>query len=184
MRIAISGTPGTGKTSVATHLQKKGYTIVRLNDLAINHDYVDGVDKTRNTKLIDIQKLNVFIQKNYSTKDLVFFEGHMAHLLPSMEKVIILRCHPQKLKRRLKKKGWKTKKIKENIEAETLDIILCEAVGLHQKKNIFEIDTTNKTSEDVAALIHTIVKKNFEPTKPYRIGQIDWSEEILKTYLS
>jgi len=182
MRIGLSGTPGTGKTSVAKYLQKTGYTIVRLNDLAINQGYVDGIDKTRNTKLIDIQKLNRFIRKRYSTKDLVFFEGHMAHLLQSIEKVIILRCHPQKLTKRLQKKGWKTKKIKENIEAETLDIILCEAVELHQKKNIFEIDTTNNTSQEVASIIHTFVKKDFEPTKPYRIGQIDWSEEILKEY--
>jgi adenylate kinase len=182
MLVALTGTPGTGKTSVATCLQKKGYTIVRLNDLAIKQGYIDGVDKTRNTKLIDIQQLNLFIQKNYTTHDIVFFEGHAAHLLRAIDKVIILRCHPKKLKKRLQKKGWKPGKIKENIEAEILDIILCEAVDLHQKKNIFEIDTTNKTIDDVAVLLHNIVKKNFEPTKPYRIGQIDWSEEILKEY--
>jgi adenylate kinase len=182
MRVALSGTPGAGKTSVATRLQKKGYTIVRLNDLAIKQGYIDGVDKTRNTKLMDIQQLNLYIQKHYTTKNLVFFEGHAAHLLRAINKVIILRCHPKKLKKRLQQKGWKPKKIKENVEAETLDIILCEAVDLHQKKNIFEIDTTNKSSEDVAVLIHQIVKKDFEPTKPYRIGQIDWSEEILKEY--
>ena len=97
-----------------------------------------------------------------------------------MEKVIILRCHPKELKKRLMKKKWNTKKIKENVDAEIIDVILCEAVELHLQKNIFEIDTTKKTIEEVATVIMRIVKKNFQPTKTYSIGQIDWSEEILQ----
>lgn len=180
MRVALSGTPGTGKTAVATVLDKHGYTIVRLHKLARENTCIDGIDKKRNSQLIDIDKLNNCIKKNFTTDSLVFFEGHVGHLLTTMEKVVILRCHPKELKKRLMKKNWNAKKVKENVDAETIDVILCEAVEKHPAKNIFEIDTTKKTIEEVAASIMEIVKKNFQPTKPYTIGQIDWSEEILK----
>jgi adenylate kinase len=180
MWVALTGTPGTGKSSVATLLQKHGYTIVRLHQLAKEYKCTDGIDTKRSSQLIEIDKLNNTIKKTFATDTLVFFEGHLGHLLKAMDKVIILRCHPKELKRRLKKKKWNTNKIKENVNAETIDVILCEAVEYHLTKNIFEIDTTKKTIEEVAAIIINIVKKKFQPTKPYKIGQIDWSEEIFK----
>ncbi len=180
MRVALTGTPGTGKSSVATVLEKYGYTIVCLNKLAREHTCIDGIDKKRNSQLIDMAKLDRFIKKNFATDALVFFEGHIGHLLKTMDKVVILRCHPKELKRRLMKKKWSIKKIMENVDAEIIDVILCEAVEQHSTKNIFEVDTTRKAIEEVAVSIMEIVKKKFQPTKSYTIGQIDWSEEILK----
>ncbi len=104
MRVALTGTPGTGKSAVATVLEKHGYTIVRLHKLARENICIDGVDKKRHSQLIDIDKLNNCIKKNFALDSLVFFEGHVGHLLTTMEKVVILRCHPNELKKRLKKK--------------------------------------------------------------------------------
>lgn len=182
MKIALTGTPGTGKSSVATLLKKQGYTIVRLHQLARENKCIDGTDTQRNSQLIDVDKLDTSIKKNFTTDELIFFEGHVGHLLKAIDKVVILRCHPTELKKRLTKKKWSIKKIKENVDAETIDIILCEAVEYHPKENIFEIDTTKKTIQDVATIIIDMVKKKFQPTKPYTIGQIDWSDEIFKEY--
>ncbi len=123
-----------------------------------------------------------YIRKNYAAEDLAFIEGHAAHFLSIAEKVILLRCHPKKLKKRLEKKGWNKEKIKENIEAEALDVILCETVEYYPENSIFEIDTSNMTIGSVAESIVEIVKNDFEPTKKYNIGKIDWSEEILKDF--
>ena len=182
MFVALSGTPGTGKSSVSALLQKEGYTIVSLNELAIEKKFISGIDKERNSKIIDIDRLNYYINKRYKTKDIVFIEGHSAHLLKIVDKIILLRCHPKKLKKRLEEKGWNQEKIKENVEAETIDVILCEAVETYPEENIFEIDTTDKKIEDVALAIIEIAKRNFKPTKKYNIGKIDWSEEILKDF--
>jgi adenylate kinase len=182
MWVALTGTPGTGKTTVATLLRRKGYTVVDLNRLAIREGFVAGVDKKRHCKLIDIQKINAYIQKHFNRSDLVFFEGHTTHLLKAMDRIIILRCHPTKLYKHLLKKRWGTEKIQENIEAELLDIILCEAVETHPKNTVFEIDTTPKTPAAVTGSVLEIVKKKFRPIEQYRIGQIDWSEEILNNY--
>jgi adenylate kinase len=180
MRVALSGTPGTGKTSVAMVLKKQGYDIVHLHTFAQEKHCIAGVDKKRNSQLIDMVKLDKAIAKNFPSDALVFFDGHIAHLLKTMEKVILLRCHPMELEKRLLKKKWSAKKRRENIDAEILDVILCEAVERHQLDDIFEIDTTRKTVEGTAAVIGRIVNKNFQPTRTYSIGQIDWSEEIFR----
>lgn len=179
MRVALSGTPGTGKTSVADFLKNQGFAVVHLHQFAKEHYCVVGKEKKRNTQLIDMVKLDKAIKKHFSGEALVFFDGHIGHLLRSMEKVILLRCHPKVLEQRLLKKKWNAEKRGENIEAEILDVILCEAVQRHASQDIFEIDTTKKTAKDVAAIIIRLVHKNFQPTRTYRVGQIDWSEEIL-----
>ncbi|MFA5101539.1 MAG: adenylate kinase family protein [Candidatus Thermoplasmatota archaeon] len=180
MRVALTGTPGTGKTSVATALETQGYAVISLFTYAKENHCIAGIDQKRGSQLIDIEMLDNAIQKNIPSDSLVFFEGHIAHLLQTMQKVILLRCHPDELKKRLRNKQWNDEKIKENIQAEIMDIILCEAVEQHPSENIFEIDTTKKTVADVVSVIREIGEKEFQPTKTYRIGQIDWSEEILK----
>jgi adenylate kinase len=97
-----------------------------------------------------------------------------------MDRVILLRCHPKILRKRLEKKAWAVEKITENVDAETLDVILCEAVEHHHENNIFEIETTSRTINEVAACVEEIITQDFAPVLKYKIGQIDWSEEILK----
>ncbi|MEM0492639.1 MAG: adenylate kinase family protein [Candidatus Thermoplasmatota archaeon] len=181
MLIALSGTPGTGKTAVSTVLKEKGYKVLSLYEIAVSNSLTCGTDKKRNTTLIDIAGIDEYIKKEYGeSDDLIFVEGHASHLLESARYVIILRCHPKELKKRLKMKKWKIEKIKENVEAEILDIILCEAVDLHEEDRIFEIDTTDKTIDETVSSIQEIINNKFQPLTRYRIGGIDWSEEILK----
>ncbi len=111
----------------------------------------------------------------YHLNGLALIEGHFAHLLSSADKVIILRCHPDELRRRLQNKGWSPKKIWENIESEALDIILSEAHSVHPEKNIHEIDTTTKTPQEVASLIDLVIQNGL----PGETGTIDWSEWII-----
>lgn len=180
MRVALTGTPGTGKTAVAKVLQNEGYTLISLYTLAEEQGFFDGIDKQRNAKLLDVSKADRYIKKTISPNTLVIIEGLASHLLKNVEKIILLRCHPQVLQKRLQTKEWSQQKITENCEAEALDIILCEAVEIHEKQDIFEIDTTKKTINTVAANIKEIITSDFTPTKKYNIGTIDWSEEILK----
>ncbi len=182
MLVAISGTPGTGKTSVSKILNQRGFKIVDLNKISIEKGFIIGVDEKRGSNIIDVNMLNKHITNNYTKKDIVFVEGHLSHLLKNVDKVIVLRCHPSVLKKRLAEKKWNEKKIKENIDAESLDVILCESVDIHPRKNVFEIDTTDKTVDQVVSCILEIVENKLKHMKKYNIGCIDWSEEILKDF--
>lgn len=182
MIIALTGTPGTGKTSISKVLQEKGFEVVDLNRIACEKDFLIGTDKKRDSKIVDIDKINRYIEKNYIGKDVVIVEGHISHLLKIVDKVIILRCHPKQLEKNLSKRRWKKKKINENVEAEILDVILCEAVDQHPEENIFEIDVTGKSVDVVSSLVIKIIKDKFKYIGKYKIGRFDWSEEILKRY--
>ncbi|MCJ7571993.1 MAG: adenylate kinase family protein [Candidatus Thermoplasmatota archaeon] len=180
MIIAITGTPGTGKTTVASILKKKGFTVVDLKQVAFDNDFIIGFDKERNSSIVDVKKLDRYIKKKFFNKDIVFVEGHIAHLLTCIDKIIILRLHPSKLKEILVKRKWKKDKIRENVEAEILDVILCEGVDIHTEKNCFEIDGTKRSINDIVNCILELVDNKFKDIKKYKIGEIDWSDEILK----
>jgi adenylate kinase len=100
-----------------------------------------------------------------------------------VEKVIVLRCNPKELLVRLQKKGWNREKIKENLEAEMLDIILCESISNHGQSNVFEIDTTSKDPESCSDVIIDLIQKEFPTTSRFTPGSIDWSAFLTQNLL-
>jgi len=182
MIIAITGTPGTGKTSISKGLIKKDFNVVDLNKIAYEKKYLVGKDEKRNSFIVDTNKIDSFIKKNYKKKELTFIEGHLSHLLRCVDIVIILRLNPLKLENNLLNRKWKKEKIKENLEAEMLDIILCETIQIHSLDKVIEIDTTEKSLNETINTIIGLADNNFKNIKNYKIGKIDWSEHILKEF--
>ena len=161
-------------------LQGKNFGVINLNDIATENNFILDFDKDRDTNIVDLVKINKFIENKYRDEKLVFIDGHLSHLLKIVDKIIILRCHPKELKKRLSSKNWKKEKIIENLQAEILDIILIETLEKHPEKNIFEIDTTNKEIKEIFENIIQIIENGFKPVKKYKAGKLDWSEEIIK----
>ncbi len=183
MFIALTGTPGTGKTSVAQKLKTQGIQILSLNDLALSQNFIEGKDKKRGSHILDLDRINSYLQKNVEIQsNPTIIEGHATHWLTQPEWIIILRCHPKELQKRLHTKQWKKVKISENVEAEILDIILCEATEIHPANKLIEIDTTEKTIQDVSKIILNLINSDFSHAKEFCIGKIDWSDEILKKH--
>lgn len=81
--------------------------------------------------------------------------------------IIVLRCNPEIIKERLEKRGYKPKKVLENIQAEILDVCLCESKG-----KVYEIDTTNRDVENIVDEIIEAIKHKKE-----RKGVVDWTEK-------
>jgi len=180
MIIAITGTPGTGKTDLSRALRNNGYKVVSLNKIISEKEFIIEYDEKRDTKIVDIKKTNQYIEKKYFGEKLIFVDGHLSHLLDCVKKVIILRCHPKILKKRLTKRDWNEKKIYENFEAEALDIILCETVEKFDKDDIFEIDTSNLDPDGLFLIISEIINNYFKIDDRYSIGKIDWSDTLLE----
>jgi len=170
MKIAITGTPGVGKTSVAEKLKEKGYNVLKIDD--IYEKFVIGYDEERQSKIVDEEKMDDYIKK-LKEEGILFIEGHLSHLL-SVDAVILLRCHPKELEKRLRDKGWDERKIRENLEAEALDIILERALEKHSL--IWEIDTTNMPLNEVVKKIEWLVKNKPPPS----YGKIDWSGWLIE----
>ena len=174
MLVAISGTPGTGKTAVCEKLRKDGYKVVDLNKLAYDSNSVIGVDPQRDVDIVDTDALKLKVRE--FENDLVFLDGHFSHLM-DVDVAIILRCNPEELRKRLEKKQWKESKIRENVEAEAVDAITVESTDSNAET--LEIDTTNTSADQTAEAVIRIVQGEREE---FRLGQIDWSEVILDWY--
>jgi adenylate kinase len=184
MIIALSGTPGTGKTAVGEQLRNIGIQVLDINAIAQEYNFLTSYDQSRDTYEVDLEGLNEHLHEeligSILTKSTpIILEGHLAHLFDIIDYVIILRCAPDILKKRLKTKKWNEKKIFENLEAEALDVITIEAVDLHGEDKVFEVNTSNVDINNVIDNIKKIIKGDTEEFKP---GRIDWSEEILKWY--
>jgi len=171
MRFAVTGTPGVGKTGACALV--KALPVVHVNELVDQLGLVSGYDRRRRTKEVDVAKLAKAVSK--MDGDMIL-EGHFSHLLGA-DVAIVLRCSPKVLEGRLRKKGWTEKKVRENVEAEAVDVVLIEA--LENVPEVCEIDTTKKKPAQVARDIDRIVAGE---RQKYRVGNVDWSGEVLSWF--
>ena len=133
--VVVTGTPGTGKTLIAKKLAKKSkYLYVDVKKLIKNFRLNEKFDKKRKSWIVDINKLNKILIEiiklsKYEKANGVVFDSHLAHYLPNkyVDLCIVTRTKTKKLFSRLKKRGYSVSKIKENLEAEIMQIILEEA---------------------------------------------------------
>ncbi len=89
----------------------------------------------------------------------------------------MLRCHPDLLRTRLEERGYTDEKVRENVEAEAIDLILVEALDACER--VFEIDATALTPEAVADSIERIINGKGDDYLP---GRVDWSQVVSDWY--
>jgi len=173
--ISITGTPGTGKSSAGLALRARGRHVVELGDLIREHGLHEGVDEERGSLEVDADVLADRVPALLPAGEVLLI-GHLSHLVPS-ELVIVLRCRPSVLEKRLMGRGWADAKVRENMEAEALDVILVEAV--ESERETVEIDTTEMSKDQVADAVEDVLAGEREK---YAVGNIDWSQEVLGWY--
>ena len=180
--IFISGTPCTGKTTVAAnlndYLSQNGFDskLIRINDFAIENDLVLGEDPNKFYKIIDIDGLNECLNEeiNQSSNDVLIVEGHLSHLCEGADKMIVLRLNPNILKGRLEERNYSSSKIQENLEAEALAVCSAEAYEIYGDE-VNEFDVSEKSIEEIRDLILAIATDNLECP----VGSIDFMDWLL-----
>ncbi|MBQ6099583.1 MAG: adenylate kinase family protein [Methanobrevibacter sp.] len=174
--IFITGTPCTGKTTVSEKLsQKLGCRLIKINDLAIENDFVLGIDDEKGYKVIDIDALDEKVGEIIKSSDeLLIFEGHLSHLCHGSDKVIVLRVRPEVLRLRLEARDYSLSKIRENLEAEAMGVCTAEAYELYGE-DVCEIDVSDLDVEESVELICDVVEDKVNPG----IGEIDYMSWLI-----
>jgi len=146
---------------------------VDLDEVARREGFLLGRDERRGSDEVDVDAL----RRNLSVPaKIAFLKSHYSHLM-DVNLVIVLRCRPSVLRKRLEGRGWPEAKVRENVEAEAIDVILQEAVN--RLPRVCEIDTTALSPEQTAAEILAILQGRTEGHEP---GSVDWTEEVLSWY--
>jgi adenylate kinase len=176
--VAITGTPGTGKTSVAAELRSRGYEVVDLGEHIRSHGLLGDLDEERDTHEVDLDLLNDSLEEYRGRDGLVFMEGHLSHFM-DCGAIVVLRCEPRILAERLRARGYVESKVRENVQSEILDVILCEAADTDIP--VFEIDCTSSSVGACADGVLAAAEGRGEGLLP---GRTDWSSEVDEWFLT
>jgi len=178
---ALTGTPGTGKTTLQRRASEAGWTTVDVSELARAHGAVSGRDEYRCVDEVDVRKLRSVWRSElprHAKTDRVLLVGHLSHFLPC-DIIVVLRTSPRVLRQRLEARGYPPAKVQENVEAEAVDVVLLEALEAGAPGGVHELDTTSDAPERSAELLLAVLAGT---DKGHGAGRIDWSGEVLGWY--
>jgi adenylate kinase len=165
--IGVTGTPGTGKKSIAPIVASKlRLKCVGLNDLSVSYGLVSGTNGE-----VDTLELRRAVRKEVTGRAVVY--GHLVpYALDSnyVDKAVVLRCEPGVLKGRLLKRKYPPRKLVDNVEAELIGLVSSEAYESFGDSKTFEVDTTYSSPTAAAETTLEILKEN--NVAPPRI---DWT---------
>lgn len=167
--VGITGTPGTGKKSISKLVAVQlGLEPSSLNELAKEFRVLDPT-----TGEVDTDALARRLAGHGQRKDALYF----GHLLPyvfgrgSLTRVVVLRCDPGVLRGRLAGRGYKPKKLIEDVEAELIGLISSDAFNAFGSARTFEYDTTYTSAEEASLDIANSLSGRTLPR-----ARIDWTE--------
>ncbi len=177
--IVVTGTPGVGKTVCSRLLAGElSARHIDLGELVKEKDLTLGIDSERGTIIADIDRLTAFLGRllEEEHQDCVI-EGHLApHVLDGsyIELAFVLRCDPDELVSRLRKRGFSESKTLENAASEILGTCLWEAIDRFGDDKVTEIDTTSHPPGQVVKEMMDILDGSSDRV----VGRIDWLSKI------
>ncbi|WP_330632030.1 adenylate kinase family protein [Halocatena halophila] len=166
MKLAITGTPGTGKTTATAQLDDD---VVHLNEVIESESLYTKTDDERDSHIADFEAIEAWLDEHSPT----IVESHLAHHFAA-DCVVVLRCAPEALVERLKERDESRASRAENAEAEALDVILSETVERHGPASVYEIETTDTSPSEVATEIERVLSGDREPG----VGTVDYTSYL------
>lgn len=165
MKLAVTGTPGTGKTSATEYLEDD-YDVIHLNERIKDDEslWIEQDEERGGSLVADLDAIAAELG-DWSG----ILESHLAHYFDA-DDVVVLRATPEQIETRLVDRGETEATARENAESEALDVILTEAVEEHGEDHVYEIDTSELTPKEVAAEMERVIEGDREPTA----GEVDF----------
>ena len=167
LKIYITGTPGTGKTTIG-HLLKsrvafKDVQLFELNELMGLLNLFEGVDPDRSVSVYDpwevVNPLEKYL-KDY--KQFLLLGAPLPFTSVTWDCIIVLTCSKgNMLRKRLKDRGYNQSKVEENVEAELIGEILGNVMDwLGAYGGILTLDTCNYSMEEIEQQLMTYLIDN------------------------
>ncbi|TGZ62061.1 hypothetical protein CRM22_007635 [Opisthorchis felineus] len=146
--LLITGTPGTGKTALATLVSDRlKFNFLSVNDVAKRHQLYDGYDDKNDCHILDEDAV-VDNLEGYMARGGQVVEYHSCDFFPErwFDAVFVLRTDNAILYPRLASRGYSSEKISDLIHCEIVQVILDEARESYAENIVYEFQ--NNTWED------------------------------------
>ncbi|XP_050340414.1 LOW QUALITY PROTEIN: adenylate kinase isoenzyme 6 homolog [Bactrocera neohumeralis] len=162
VNILITGTPGTGKTTMAASIAQEldNFEHIEVGKLVKEHKFFSSYDEEFDTHIIeedDEDRLLDYMEPLLTgTKKNVVVDYHSSELFPErwFHLVIVLKTATEKLYERLQTRHYNETKCAENMEAEIMCV--CEEEAKEAYKEDAVIVCVNDTLEEMVATIDLI----------------------------
>ncbi|MSR86346.1 AAA family ATPase [Candidatus Woesearchaeota archaeon] len=161
MIIIVTGTPGTGKTSLAKAIAKKlKMTYLDVNTVIQDYKLREKYERKRQTYVVDEKKLSKILIKLIKVHKDLIIDSHLSHFIPKkhVDICIITKTDLKVLKKRLEKRKYNKAKVKENLDAEIFEI--CHTEAQDQGHNIILVDTTKNSINKCLSLLKDEINEN------------------------
>ena len=186
--IIVTGTPGTGKTALSKELAKAiEARYINLTQFVSKRGLYREIDRERGSKIIDLTRTRAALTRELRTiSGSVIVDTHNPEgILPRqiVRRVFVLRCHPKILEARLRRKRWKSSKIRENVLAEIVDSCLIAAMKQYGSRRVIQLDTSRRSVRQSVGMVRRSI-----PGKPSKRINVNWlarleKEGLLDRYL-
>ena len=183
--IGITGSPGTGKKTIARELSENmNVDVFDINKFIIENNLAEYEED----QLIvnSLKNVRERINHEFIGKKFIIIGHLLPEVIPkdTLLKVIVLRCEPDILIDRYKERNYDELKIKDNLVSELIGTIHYNTVMKYGNDKTFEIDVSNKNVSNIVDEITMII--NDEIISKDRIDWIDYASKSnkLRRYLN
>ena len=150
--IAVTGTPGSGKSTFAKELADslENSELVEINDIVDKYKLFSSIDKLESkiVKLDALQtKMDEIIKDDLKRSNLIIVGHLVAEIKLEQDITIVIRVGLKELVKRLEARNYQKEKIRENIVSESVDY--CGIKSRENCKETYEIETKEQKKEMV-----------------------------------
>lgn len=160
MKLAITGTPGVGKTSVSKSLGLALKCKV-LNEKVFSLEKGIGKwDSQEDELVVPLGKLKKSLNEMLKTEENVIIEGHMlCEIAVNIDFIILITLDPEMLEERLGARRYPSLKIQDNVFCEGIDYCKKHVSRKYPKKKIIEVESQKSIKDTMHIILEEFKKR-------------------------